>query len=418
MLKKLHNWFESEHMFIFWLFVLNLSSQKTARNLVYFVLGRSDLWGILRPVANDTALIFFCVIFLDLVLYLLLHKFSRLHKLIKNSILAFNALIFIIDLFTLYYYQVSFNRLMLETIITSNLNEITEFVPFYMSDTKLYLYYILVFIAVYLFYRIFRVLCRYKNLVIALFVMMCFAGTMCAARQYFYNWAEGKPRMIGNIAVSRVVNMCMNIHHDNLAYNKMLSDIPEKVILTQNNSTIPYGVFVIGEATGRNHMGIYGYNLNTTPNLLSRQKNDNLYVFTDTISPHGVTFAVLPKILTFYRYGMPGNYYNYVDLPRILNAAGYFTAWISNQERGALGGMSIKSFYYRNCDYWKFTETFNDNSWTIGVNPDEVLLPLLDDVMKMKHDKNFYFIHLMGTHAGYSKRYSVNWRKGGGGLQS
>ena len=35
--------------------------------------------------------------------------------------------------------------------------------------------------------------------------------------------------------------------------------------LLKNNSTIPYVVYILGESTTRNHMGIYGYHLQTTP---------------------------------------------------------------------------------------------------------------------------------------------------------
>ncbi|MBD2820336.1 sulfatase-like hydrolase/transferase [Xenorhabdus sp. 42] len=56
---------------------------------------------------------------------------------------------------------------------------------------------------------------------------------------------------------------------------------------------------IIGESTSRNHMGLYGYRYNTTPNL-QKIKNSNLHIFTDVISPNASTIPSLKKIFTFF----------------------------------------------------------------------------------------------------------------------
>ena len=40
---------------------------------------------------------------------------------------------------------------------------------------------------------------------------------------------------------------------------------------------------------------------------------------------------------------------------------------------------------------------------------DEALLPLLDDALQDAAPKNFYVLHLMGTHAGYKERYPTEY---------
>ena len=56
----------------------------------------------------------------------------------------------------------------------------------------------------------------------------------------------------------------------------------EKILADE--SSIPFVVFVLGEATDRNHMQLYGYRLPTTPRLTARHERGEIFRFTDTIA--------------------------------------------------------------------------------------------------------------------------------------
>ncbi|MBQ6112381.1 MAG: phosphoethanolamine transferase, partial [Synergistaceae bacterium] len=60
------------------------------------------------------------------------------------------------------------------------------------------------------------------------------------------------------------------------------------------------------------------------------------------------------------------------------------------------------------CDYAEFTEKLKDDMYR-GTAYDEALLPILDKTLNTKHSKNFYLIHLLGTHFHYHKRYPENF---------
>ena len=156
-------------------------------------------------------------------------------------------------------------------------------------------------------------------------------------------------------------------------------------------------------------MGIYGYNLPTTPNLARcQQKEGRLYVFNDTVSPHALTILSLQKIFTFYRYNSTGEWFTYANLFSILKEAGYYTLWLSNQEM-SIGGIVTK-LYSNLCRQRKFIEDFKDNI-TIAVTNDEAILPLLDKSLQIEHTKNFYLIHLIGAHFHYYKRYPKSFER-------
>ena len=174
------------------------------------------------------------------------------------------------------------------------------------------------------------------------------------------------------------------------------------VEITRNDSTIPTVVFILGESTTRNHMGIYGYAVPTTPHLQQRKNRGELHVFTDVISPHTYTMAVMPHIFSFYDMDSPGEFSDYGDLFDILRQAGYYTTWISNQESSGSNGGDIGLLYAKRCDTDVFTDVKNPLSKT---RYDELILPLLQESLSVEQKKNFTVVHLLGTHAFYTDRY-------------
>ena len=176
----------------------------------------------------------------------------------------------------------------------------------------------------------------------------------------------------------------------------------QTVHINKNQSTLPNIVVVIGESTSRNHMGLYGYHVPDTPRMQQRADAGELHIFRDVISPQSETLLSLTRALTFYHNGASGNWTDYTDLIDIVRQAGYHTVWISNQEPTGVYGESPLMSYADACDEKDFTR-LKDHS--LNKTPDEALLPLLDDALQRQTEKNFYVIHLMGTHTQYSDRY-------------
>ena len=92
-------------------------------------------------------------------------------------------------------------------------------------------------------------------------------------------------------------------------------------------------VLVIGESANSEHMSAYGYHRDTTPWLSSVMENPHFFIFRQAYSCHVQTVPSLAYALTAQ------NQYNEIPLakaPSLLEAAkaaGFTTAWVSNQVR-------------------------------------------------------------------------------------
>jgi arylsulfatase len=173
---------------------------------------------------------------------------------------------------------------------------------------------------------------------------------------------------------------------------------------------IPNIVLIVGESENRNHMHLYGYDRDTTPGLDQLAKNHKIAVFTDVVSPHAYTTASLSEIYSLHHYENPDKWYNTLNLIDILKKAGYHTSWLSNQESSG-NWVSVANFLANRNDYKEYTY-LRDSTSDLYDSYDEKLFPIIDKVKSQNtSDKQFYTIHLMGSHASYDRRVPPNWRK-------
>lgn len=89
-------------------------------------------------------------------------------------------------------------------------------------------------------------------------------------------------------------------------------------------------VLVIGESTTRRHMSLYGYARETTPRL--KRLEPELLVARDACASRGSTAASLREFLTFATRDDHEALVTQSSLVPIMNAAGFETSWISNQQ--------------------------------------------------------------------------------------
>ena len=326
-------------------------------------------------------------------------------KFLKYTVLAICGIIFLTNLFTLNIYGFPLNRTMLEIILATNSNEVSEFLLAYVLDFK---FLSLTLIAIMIFVAICKVKLPNinKNISIAIIVIAFLASG--------YRLAENPKNVFEKASpISKVGLMLPEVIDNMKEYEDLATAVNHQVQLTKNESDFPMVIFVIGESESKNHMQIYGYDLPTTPNLIERNSKGELKIFTDTVSPHSHTMPVLQTLFTFlhkenYDRGLKfclakGNFFD------ILNAAGYRTAWISNQEFSGIYG-NIGRMYSETCQRRSFTH-LRDSKEENSAGFDEEILPLLDNELALKGDKNFFVIHLMGSHSMYNRRYPEEYGK-------
>lgn len=397
LIQFLSQWLESESLFIFWMIILNLTDSNVNYSLFLkdILSARAELMVLLC----DTAIVSFTVIITDFVIYALFRKVKFVLTALKAFLITLSAITFIADIFTLYSYNLPLNDIMFEIIALTNFRESFEFIQTYVMKPEIFLFFAAVVLIIYFIHRIFILIRKSKSL--CAFMILCLLCTGIFAYLRELNRAGGIFRIINSMSLYRLSFLTVKYYNGINAVKKMTDEAPE-VILTSDKSTIPYVVFILGESTTRNHMSLYSYELNTNPNLSGRK----LYIFDDTISPHTTTALSMQKIFTFCRLDSPNEWFTYTNLFSILKSASYYTFWLSNQENAS--AWQVTGFYPSMCDYAEFTEKLKDDMYR-GTAYDEALLPILDKTLNTKHSKNFYLIHLLGTHFHYHKRYPENF---------
>jgi heptose-I-phosphate ethanolaminephosphotransferase len=159
-------------------------------------------------------------------------------------------------------------------------------------------------------------------------------------------------------------------------------------------------VVIIGESTNRNHMGLYGYERNTTPHLSSME--NELYVFQNVVSTAADTVASLKDVLTFNGHLLNGKAFMEGNIIQYIKKAGYKTYWISNQVPLGFSENPV-TLIAMSSDHVFFVN--NNASHDSGKSYDSKVLSPLKNILKDDNSKKFIFIHLLGSHSTYKNRY-------------
>ncbi len=164
----------------------------------------------------------------------------------------------------------------------------------------------------------------------------------------------------------------------------------------------------LGESLRADHLGIYGYERDTTP-LLSAMR-DKLYIYKNAYSGGTNTWTSVPSMFTKFN-SSPDLSKSIINLA---NDAGYKTFWISNQtEFNSSSGEMIVSSLAKQSGHTSFTTNSDEHE----IKYDEVLLPKLVDVLKNRkpNEKTLIVLHFFGSHFEFKDRYPVGYSKYNGG---
>ena len=343
-------------------------------------------------------------IFIDF--FLIAIFFIIIYQAIKNALiktifqsllfLIFSASIFFESIYT-YLYKDVISMSSIYVILETNTTEATEYLALY-YDTNIFIFTVIIF-SLYLFAQTTFILkyisskkkkensisIPYKKSIIAIIALpliMYISGIY--KNNFFY-----------------IVVTSYNSYLDEISAFSALGNQKTRgqfLNVKHNSNEQELYIVVIGESANRNHMSLYGYDRNTSPNL--KTIKNELYVFTDVISPHSNTIRSLGKILTLGNYEHPDLRFK-GSILQLFNKAGFETYWLSNQSPLSIFSTQV-SMLSRAADKTYFINTLSNNTLALY---DEQLFPILNMILKQKKQKKIIFIHLLGNHSIYSKRY-------------
>lgn len=168
-------------------------------------------------------------------------------------------------------------------------------------------------------------------------------------------------------------------------------------------------VLIIGEALSRRHCSLYGYHLETTPNLDRMASDSSIIVFNNIVAPYINTVEVFTRLMSTYDNSKgeqkPQWDQEYL-LGDVMQDAGYKTYWISNQSSSGFWDNIIAKFAaLSDVVEWVGPKGLSLNK----TNPDEDVIPFIEESLSDNEINRFFVIHLMGNHENFVSRYPPSY---------
>jgi glucan phosphoethanolaminetransferase (alkaline phosphatase superfamily) len=163
-------------------------------------------------------------------------------------------------------------------------------------------------------------------------------------------------------------------------------------------------VVIIGESLNRRHMGLYGYFRNTTPKLDNLTRDGHLIVYDNVYSNYVNTMPALSYALTQASQYNHKNYYDAESIIDVARAAHFKSFWLSNQNLLGVWDNAVSVLAHS-------ADTLVGINHSIGKttrtqNFDGGLLRYVKRALDTDtHGNNIIFVHLMGSHFSYCKRF-------------
>lgn len=168
-------------------------------------------------------------------------------------------------------------------------------------------------------------------------------------------------------------------------------------------------VWIIGESFNKHHSPLYGYPLNTQPNLSKESRNGNLIVFANAVTASASTAEVMAQIFSTHT-PLDGKPWEKSALgPTIFHKAGYHVALHDNQTT-AIGGdpkWDTSNMWFLNSRTIA-GETFDYRNDTLSAfDLDFVNHELADSSFSHCKAPSLQIFHLMGQHFPARNRYRL-----------
>lgn len=355
---------------------------------------------------NNIKLVIYILLHGFFVSYILIAIYEMLPSILKNVflflLLGVISLLFSVSVFCLFMYQCGLNESIVSIIVATNKNEVFEFFSIYRESIYcMALLGVLVIIAfIFLFLRKpvvteKRKICRPGFFEYILVIVLIIGCALSIKNLKLWN-----NELFGKIFLFNSLKTVSLRDYQKTIPLLLDEDLPTRVVI------------IMGESFSRDHSSLYGYTKQTNPHLMKLINKGDLFAYSDVVSPAISTIESFRKMMSSYSFDSTGKWYESIFLSDILKSAGYKTYWISNQSKSGLYDNGVTCF----------SEIFDD-IFFVGNKPfiqnkkyqdegllDEVLIETIDEKL-CKDEKQFYFIHLIGSHIDYKKRYSTRFSK-------
>lgn len=156
-------------------------------------------------------------------------------------------------------------------------------------------------------------------------------------------------------------------------------------------------VFVLGESLRPDHLGLNGYERNTTP-LLSKE---DIISYPFIYAEQTYTNSSVPYILTRADSTDYSRAYTEKSFISFFKACDFYTVWLANQEAA-----DTYVYFMNECDSL-FHVNINKSSYVVFDRwVDGDLLPLFDNALEVDRKKKLIVLHTIGSHWWYNSHFT------------
>lgn len=164
-------------------------------------------------------------------------------------------------------------------------------------------------------------------------------------------------------------------------------------------------ILVIGESYIREHAGLYGYPLPTTPFLSAEREAGRLFVFNDAVTPYNQTTKVIRNMLSCNSLGDGEHWASRPPLTAVFKKNGYWVSMQDNQKTANVAdvfGFSLNTYLYHPT---MAAACYNETNEETKEYDGELV-----EVYRRHHQEptsaqQLLVFHLMGQHESFEQRY-------------
>lgn len=201
------------------------------------------------------------------------------------------------------------------------------------------------------------------------------------------------PIIIGNSTIMLISYLGFTEKYTNvIEHEKFNASILDSNNIITNNK-YKHIIFILGESAYRARHSLYGYNVDTTPEMKKIFTQNNSCVLNEVHSPSSITRDAIPMLFSFAKPNDEKPLLEEKNIVEMANIQNYNSSWIS--KNGESGPHSSKYSIIAKLSN-NFVEDLNDD------------LELANQLVKTnfeKNEKNFIVVHLAGSHKPYNLGY-------------
>ncbi|MDO4707430.1 MAG: sulfatase-like hydrolase/transferase [Porphyromonadaceae bacterium] len=160
-------------------------------------------------------------------------------------------------------------------------------------------------------------------------------------------------------------------------------------------------VLIMGESLRRDYMQCYGYPVRNTPHIDSMVRDGSIVLFSNVTAPAPSTVDAVKGNISLHSLECQGDWAEYPTLMSLLSKAGYYTYWVSNQEKQGGFVMPVAAIA-ETADSTKYIKLRTSSDWAAAY--DEEVIPHLLHLQEVNQPL-MQVVHLMGSHTAFPQRY-------------